>query len=382
MLNAGHKIKSITCRYCGAVMNPHEDYKLLAKFLDQAPPSYSPLTLGAQGKLKNVLFTVVGMIEWTGEGEFWIDYQIFSPTHGYAWLVYESGNWVFLRRSRDLPNKSLWNLRAKNKVKVNQQKFRFFDSYQAKIIYVIGELTWVARIDDTTSLAEAIDPPYQFSAERNANEQEYYFGEYMEADEIEREFDLSSAYPAAKMHRLKPYKSKFLQPLAKAAKPFVLISLVITLFIWLFLQGSTIKPEPVAMTKISKGLTKSSYDFSVKHPNQLIIMTINTHKAGALLNAKITHKTSHKIIVQFGQNIKKGVTQVESNFAVAKAGVYTFSFDAKMPLPVDKIQLVIKENYITPSYFVLLLLFSIGMVIAAFMSRSAFEKKRWELAGD
>ncbi len=389
-LHAGHKIKSLTCDYCGAVMNPQDEYKVLTKFSEQQLLSNSPLKTGAQGKLKGVLFTVVGIIEWCGDGECWVDYQVFSPTHGYAWLSYESGHWVFLRRTRYLPNKSLWRLFPRKSIKVNKQSFRFYEKFDAKINYVAGELTWVARVGDGTTLAEAIDPPYSFSEERNARETEYYLGEYIDTKEIQQQFSLPNLYKSKSMHRLKPYKSKFLQPLAKAAKPFAILSLIISLMIWLFMQGSEVTIKPVVMTNIGNGQVESRYEFTVNKPKHLILLMMDTHKANALSNVKIKQKTTGKSIVNLGKKnaktgayrIDKRISRVESSFIVPKAGVYSLSFVANTQLPVKKVVVTIKENRVGSRYFFWLLLLSLAVIIFSFVSRSSFESKRWKLAGD
>ena len=85
----GHKIQTLNCAYCGAVMDARHDFAVLAQFANQHRPE-CPLELGMQGKLKGVDFTIIGMIAWFAEGE-WVDLLLYSPTHGYAWLSYEQG---------------------------------------------------------------------------------------------------------------------------------------------------------------------------------------------------------------------------------------------------------------------------------------------------
>ena len=42
-----------------------------------------------------------------GEVGDWVDHQIFSPTHGYAWLTVENGFVTFVRKSREAPYPSV-----------------------------------------------------------------------------------------------------------------------------------------------------------------------------------------------------------------------------------------------------------------------------------
>lgn len=389
-LHGGRKIRSLTCEYCGAVMNPQDEFSLLTQFSEQQPPTHSPLKTGDQGKLKGVLFTVVGIIEWSTDGESWIDYQVFSPTHGYAWLVYETGHWVFLRRTRHLPNKPLWNLESKAKIKVKQQTFLFYEKFYAKISYVAGELTWVARVGDSTLLAESIDPPYLFSEEKNEKETESYLGEYIDADDIKREFKISENYPVAPVHRLKPYQSKFLQPFAKVAKPFALLSFIISFAILIFMQGERMTVKPVVMKNTGNGQVESSYEFSISKPNHLILLTLDTHSANELLNARIKQQATGKTIINLGKanaktgayRIDKRIRRVEASFEVPKAGIYTLSFSAKTQLPVKRVSLMMKENHVGSRYFFWLLLFSLAIILISSFSRRSFESQRWKLVED
>ena len=388
-LHAGHKIKSLTCEYCGALMNPLDEYKVLAKFITEQP-YFSPLKTGDQGKLKGVLFTVVGLIEWSAEGESWIDYQVFSRTHGYAWLVYETGHWVFLRRTRNLPNKALKQLKRREKISVDQKTFLFYEKFHAKITYVAGELTWIARVGDNTSLAEAIDPPYLFSEEVGEHETEYYFGEYIDAEEIKQQFSLSENYPVAPIHRLQPYQSKYLQPLAKVAKPFAFIFFIISFMILIFMQGNKVTLKPVVMKNMGNGTVESSYEFSVTKPNHLIVLTLDTHNANTLLNARVKQQGSGKTIINLGTNnaktgayrIDKRIRSVEASFEVPKEGIYTLNFSTQTQLPVKKVKVMVTENYISSRYFFWLLLFSLVAIFISSFSRRSFESRRWNLAED
>lgn len=394
LYGGGHKIKSLNCRYCGAVMDAHNEYKVLAKFSEQQAPFDSPLQLGAEGKIKGVRFTVIGIIEWQANVECWIDYQLFSPTHGYAWLSYEMGHWVFTRRSRDLPNKSLWSLNRREPFEAKDKVFYFYEAYAAEITYVVGELTWIAKLGDQTRLADGIAPPYSFSAERSEGESEYYFGEYIDADDIHYEFGSDEKYLAAKIHPLMPYRSKILEPLAQAAKPFVWIAVIAYLFISFFMTGSPVNISSVNPVTIENGLVKMNYTFTIDKPKYLVKLEMDTSKAGELKDAQIIEQKTGKTVIHFGKKQADGsykidarIRQINADFLVPNQGVYTLSF-ITMPAIQQQlthdttqgshIRLFIKQAYINPHYFMLLLLLSGGIVLIAMYFRWSFEAKRWQ----
>jgi hypothetical protein len=120
------------------MLDSRNEYRAVTQFKDiKRPPM--PLKLGMQGKIKDVEFTIVGVVQFRdGEGYQWLEYQLFSPTHGNHWLVSSQGHFVFSRRVRELPRIS--NVQ-KSKFKAKGMTFSVYESYTAKIIFVEGELT-------------------------------------------------------------------------------------------------------------------------------------------------------------------------------------------------------------------------------------------------
>ena len=389
----GHKIQSLNCQYCGAVMDAKNDFAVLAKFTEQKAPLYSPLTIGMEGEVKGVQFTVIGIISWLAHSSWWIDYQIFSPTHGYAWLSYENGHWIFMRRTRNLPSQSLWLLSTRQSVHVKEQEFHFFEKYQASITYVSGELTWVAKVGDKTMIAEAIAPPYIYEAERSDVESEYYIGEYIAADIILDSFMATDKYPPAKLHPLKPYQSNILEPLAKASKPFAFLSLIIVIILMLFMTGNQVSHNLVEAQKLQNGKVKVTYNFAINKPNRLVKLELNTRRAKSLENVSIQNQQGQNILrlgtkSTTGTNnyqIDKNIQSVSADFLVPKSGTYQLTFIesdfySASTNYIPTVGVKIAEGYVNPYYFIYLLFISGIIVIAGFISRWLFESERWSLA--
>lgn len=390
----GHKIETLTCSYCGSVLDVHEEFKVLAKFSDQKTPFYAPLKLGMKGEVKGVGFTVIGMVEWVGGLDRWIDYQVFSPTHGYAWLVYEVGHWIFLRRTRNLPDRSLWTLSSKQAFKVNDQTFRFYEKYKANISYVAGELTWIAYVGDKTTLAEAIDPPYIYSAERSENESEYYYGEYIEGEDILASFGASEKYPPARMHPLKPYQSKILEPLSKASKPFALIALFAVFIIVVFMDGSKVKNGAIDINaSASIGKVEVAHDFAISKANRLVKLELDTRQSNILLDINVRKKGEEPFVfigskssvakVDKSTQLKQNVTSATAYFIAPSKGVYTLKYLENGSSNaggghIPTVKMSAKEGYVSSYYFVWLLIISGVLAVVGIASRWMFESSRWK----
>ena len=131
----GHKVKTVICSYCGAMMDRHDDLKLLQHYRDMPRPS-GPLNLGASGALNGVQQTVIGVVgvhtHIEGETYRWTDYQLYSPTHGYSWLTWNDGHAIHSRKVRgDFP--SMESRYRKEGIDAMNRTFSFFEKYEAQI---------------------------------------------------------------------------------------------------------------------------------------------------------------------------------------------------------------------------------------------------------
>ena len=225
----GHRIRALTCEYCGAVMDVQKDYALL-ETVQRSGATHMPTDFRrSEGNIKDIPFIVIGMIEYRSSyGDRWTDLHLYSKTHGYAWLSYQLGHFTFTRRVRNLPSRDMATLSPRSTFRVRDEPYRFMETYQAEIIYVVGELTWVAKIGDTTILRDAIAPPYLFSMEETENEHEYHLTEYIDPDEIKDNFELSFDTHRSFIHPAQPFKAPIRKALSNASK----ITLALSLFLW------------------------------------------------------------------------------------------------------------------------------------------------------
>jgi hypothetical protein len=240
-LRGGHKVRSITCGYCGSVLDTREEFKVVRQFKDLARPP-APVSIGMHASFKGVAFTVIGVLQWrtVGHGDRWLEFLLFSPTHGYAWLEYADGHFVFTRRVRDVPRIPA---ERKSRFKVLGSEFRVYERYLAEIVFVEGELTWVASVGDRVSITEAIAPPLIFAAEQTEAEEEYLIGEYLDAASVYRGFALEGEPPrASEPHPAQPYRpSAAVDGAGKAARLFAPLALAILVLIARACRGCRVR---------------------------------------------------------------------------------------------------------------------------------------------
>jgi hypothetical protein len=62
-IRGGHNVRTIICHYCGACLDSKNEFAVLHRFINQKRP-FMPLAIGARGKLKNVEFIVIGVLQY------------------------------------------------------------------------------------------------------------------------------------------------------------------------------------------------------------------------------------------------------------------------------------------------------------------------------
>lgn len=394
----GHKVRTINCEFCGAVMDARKHFSVLHKFSHQEKP-FSPFSIGMQGQVKGVDFTIIGIVAWEDTEAFqWVDMMLFSPTHGYAWLTYYEAHLVFSRRTRDIPNLNVWNLAPKYEFSAGDKKYKFFERYRAKITYVAGELTWVAKQGDSSHMIEAIAPPYMYSVEHNGSEIEYGLGEYIEdPGAIYKSFGVTEKPPKPKtVHPAQPYRSKVLEPLSKAARPFVVLAAALMVIIGMFFGGSEIFNEQINSSELLTG--SATREFTVTRPGRLMELTLDTQLKNAWGFFDISIRKDANDIFSFGKNVSyyegvddgeswsEGSRSVNAHFKVPEAGSYALHIqmaeggmgETGTTPPATNLRVSLKQGYISNHYFMLLLVLTGIAALAGFFSKLFFESKRWK----
>jgi len=178
----------ITCDYCGQQHDIKKDFKKLHHFKNKFH-QYSSIALGTKGKIKGIEFTIVGYVVYADrnakdldEDEFWIEYQIYSKTHGFAFLSYEEGEYSFYHRVREIssPPLSIFDTKKRDMVEFREEQFKVSELYSAYIVAVVGSLTWYAKVGEKSNCIDAkvvSNPNILLSYERSQKEEEYYLGE-------------------------------------------------------------------------------------------------------------------------------------------------------------------------------------------------------------
>ncbi len=393
-LHGGHKVRSITCGYCGSVMDTRESFKVVKQFKDLARPR-APIRIGMRGRLSGVEFTVIGVVQWrtVGYGDSWLEFMLFSPTHGYAWLEYARGHFVFTRRVRDVPRIPH---ERKARFKAMGEEFRVFERYEARIAFVEGELTWVASVGDTTTIIEGVAPPRIFAAERTEGEEEYLIGEYVQPEEVYESFGLDGDPPRPHdIHPAQPFRpNPLFQGASLAARAFAPLSLLVLLAILVIGSGTVRARGSVSPPQLVEGF--ESAPFQVEDADSLVALDLRSGVSNAWGFFDIALRQAGEEVFgmakqiayyhgsQGGESWSEGSQDARAYFKVPAAGDYTLFFTGEGGrgeggggAPVASLSYEVREGIVVSRYFLVLTVAFVAALALPWINRARFEARRW-----
>lgn len=209
----GGRVTTHICPYCGTELDATDNYRALKRFNDTARPK-TPFPIGTQGTIHGVDYTVIGLLEqverWAGRTYAWLDHQLYSPTHGYAWLTLDQGHCTFSRRHRG----SVWiskhqAARAEHRPVVWDagEKFRYYETSTHEVHYAEGEFSWRPSRKDRTTTVSAMSDTRMLSFSATGTEREVEQTFFLSAEDIVKGFGFDPGLKPDWVHPLEPHKS-------------------------------------------------------------------------------------------------------------------------------------------------------------------------------
>ena len=374
-LMGGGRVQTITCSYCKSVIDLNDEYKVLSSFREYKENYKLPFEIGMRGIVESVEYTIIGRVTYREiEPPFaeWSDFLLFSPLYGYAWITYEEGHLLFSKRSRAFPNIEWKDISQKHLHRVEEEEYEPLCSYTAKIIYVEGELTWVAKKGDRTSFIDLISPPLAISAERSKDEIEFYKVKYLEASALYDAFNVEKERQiiSDEFHPLKPLERPFFETLSKISLWVMLVVALLFVTVTIDGRGDVLERFPV------NNYQKWSKNFNVNSDKYLTSIELKASKSKDLNNFTIKVYRDETLI--FSAN-KNSVYRLEKSSKLSRwdkkakrvivylkleKGDYKFTGEALDKTIVSSINVTIRAKSSRTNYIVIFFLFtSMGYLI-------------------
>lgn len=250
----GGRVRAHVCGYCGAELDAQDKYKVLRQFKDMKRPT-SPFQVGMEGEIDGVHMVVIGTVGREevhgGRSWNWVNHQLYSPTHGYAWLTWEDGNVVFTRKTRRVPSPSfisehkIENSESRPTVRLDDRIYTYFSSGSSRITFVEGEFNWIPEMGDRNKYVSLTCSDEMLSIAEGKGEREYELTTLPDRDTIFTSFGIDAGeWPSpTRIHPLATFKrsenSAFARNLAFACSALCLILAIVMLMLGDRIAGDT-----------------------------------------------------------------------------------------------------------------------------------------------
>ena len=168
-------------------MDAQHEFKALYAFTHIQAPNTS-LRIGMQGKIHNVEFEITGYIIYKSRETEWLDFQLYSSTHGYAQLIKKAGTYLFLRRTHYLPDSNLWMLKQGDHFTSRNTQYKITAFHFAEVYYAAGNLTQTIKQGIRNKQCFAQNNQQWFVSIQKRKIVEYYAGAEIADKQLERLF--------------------------------------------------------------------------------------------------------------------------------------------------------------------------------------------------
>ncbi|KAG1707652.1 hypothetical protein GQR58_003312 [Nymphon striatum] len=182
-----YRSKTLVCNYCGTAMDVKDEFRALYTFGNVEKPS-SNLRIGMQGEIQGGNFTITGYIAYETTSGEWLEYQLYSPTYGYALIVIKDGEYFFLRKTFYLPTPNLWLLKTGDSFFAEEKKYQIEQFYQTSILYAAGDLPVVVHKNKRGKQCFAQAGDLCYHSKHSLKRVSYFRGYSMNKDELESGF--------------------------------------------------------------------------------------------------------------------------------------------------------------------------------------------------
>ncbi|MEW6530975.1 MAG: DUF4178 domain-containing protein [Thermodesulfobacteriota bacterium] len=260
--------KMVVCESCGSALklDPAE-VVVVGKNEGKAPPF--TLAVGTPVNLENIPYEVMGRLFYVQREESKeyrsYEYVLFHPEKGYLWLSEEDGHFTVsqpIHVNVRIPSSP----RAKEKVRVGQEVFQFYEEGLLTLRWVDGAIPWTAKVGEQTRYATIIKPPEYVDREVTGKERELFRGRYVSSEEMKAAVPAAVKLPWRRgVYMCEPYVAPtWLKGMAIIGGFFFVLNLVLLFYTMAQDKSSVVLREQIIADKYTQ--EHLSTPFEVKQP--------------------------------------------------------------------------------------------------------------------
>ncbi|MEL6980324.1 MAG: DUF4178 domain-containing protein [Pseudomonadota bacterium] len=304
-LRGGGRIAAHLCLYCGATLEAAEAFRAMRPRKGDGPPDRerqardwpkTPFEIGQTGEIGGVEVTIIGVIgrkmAYDGKVWRWTEHQLYSPTHGYAWLSWEENRIVFTRKSRVPPKPfrigyiDIGKSESRPSAFHLGRRYSYYDSGWSEIEFAAGSFNFIPTRGDRSHAANLLGArrmlTYRIYDDRP--EVEWELSEALDRDAVFKSFGLdpATAPPKRGVHPLEPFeRSPALADLRNMAIGFAIVALVAAVI------APRIDLQRIAAADWRPNAEGASITMTVTDADRLVELEIETDVSNAWVEVEL-----------------------------------------------------------------------------------------------
>lgn len=384
----GGRVMSHLCPYCGSELDAQDNYKVLTRYRDLIRPS-SPLSIGMRGLVDGVEFTVIGTLGmkeiWGGDSWVWVEHQLYSPTHGYAWMSWEEGHLVWTRKYRG-PIDPMWigtdtveRAETRPTAQVGGLRLRYYETTTAHITFAEGEFNWRPRLNDSSTAVSLLADGVMISYVESRTEREIELTTYPDQAATLAAFGAEPQPKPPRVHPVQPMPDgRMVRFLATWGLIFAVVSCLAGLFISALVGREVLDTGPIPVSRLPAEVT-----FDLADTAKLTVIEIRTDVSNswAWLELSVTDpedvpvfEVGREVGYYLGRdgdgNWDEGSQQTTLRFHPGTAGQYAAELSVpeaetweRSGAPIGQVRMIVTEgrstgfwNYVLGGVFLVLAL--------------------------
>ncbi|HSR13107.1 MAG TPA: DUF4178 domain-containing protein [Thermodesulfobacteriota bacterium] len=387
------RTESIACDACGSILDlTDENLRIISTF--QSRMKFSPLIpLGARGKIKGELYEVIGFLRrvMTVEGVDygWSEYLLFNPYLGFRWLSEYNGHWNYLKTTTRAPETQ--KSAGRPKVRYLDKTFVHFQTYAARVVFVLGEFYWRVEAGESCTVSDYISPPLILSLEKTEREGVWSLGEYMEPEALRQAFQVAAPFPrrvGVAPNQPSPYKSRS-SALFTVFGYLCLAAVLVHFGLMLLAQNKLVYQKQFLFEQSAreKSLVTDAFEISGHTSNVVIRSAANVNNSWIYLHMALIsdegraydfgREISYYHGVDGGESWSEGGRADEAILPSIPAGKYYLRIEPESPVPALNYTIQVYRDVPRWSFFLIALGALCVIPIVGLWRSARFESARW-----
>ncbi len=391
-LLGGDSAEMAVCPSCSNQIDLRGSSPALLGYLVKENRPSVPFQLGQKGRLRGHVWILTGHIRFESRDQWGTyvsdEFLLYNEDEGYRWLILEDGHFSLAQEAHgpgpDIP------AGRKSRFTFDGKSYKTFEWRETqRVVWVDGQLPYVAKVGDEVEYSDAVSPPLMLSQEITERESEYFVAEYLPASEVSEGFGIEdqSIYQLT----VAPNQPYSITPVRAGLKRVMGITALVNLLVvlWSFSATETQKFHGDARSPSGDETLSDPFELDNASAVHALELYSPVNNSWIYVDAVLLNE-SNEVIAEFGAPIEyyygveggegwsEGSKSHTDYFVIDAPGTYRLLTRAEGPPGTDPSFTMQVRSGVRLARYNLFLLFVSGVWwLLEMIRKRMFEAKRW-----